>query len=101
MHWLQPVWAMVRVVPRMYDRVAELCSNALSLIAALAWHTAIQELLDATELPSHNKVYYAVAVTGLAAVVASTLHEGGALLHKAEARVERLGREAPILGSLT
>ena len=77
-----------RAVPRMYDRVSELCTSALGIIAALAWHSAVQELLDQSDLPHNSKLYYAMAVTGLAGLVALVLNEGGTLLRYVESGME-------------
>ena len=92
----------VRAVPRMYDRVSTLFTSALGIVAALAWHAAVQDLLDLTDLPHLSKLYYALAVTGLAGLSAVVLSEGSALLRFLESGVEpapELAR-APVVGGL-
>lgn len=82
---------VARSVPVLYDRTADLCTNALGIIAALAWHSAIQELLDKSDLPVHSKLCYALVVTLVAALAASLMSAGGALVRGAESRVESIG----------
>ena len=88
-----------RSVPRMYDRVSQMCTSALGLIAALAWHSAFQEILDRTTLPHHSKLYYAFAVTGLAGISTLLLTEGGTFLRYVEHGAETaLGATKPVVG---
>lgn len=69
-----------RVVNRLYHRLSELCTSAFGLIAALAWNEAMQGLLNKTDLPADNKVYYALSVTLIAVVVAYLLEVLGGWL---------------------
>ena len=64
--------------------MAELCTSAFGLIAALAWNAAAQEMLDKTDLATANKVYYAIVVTVFAVVVAWLLGHLGKVVHGLE-----------------
>lgn len=66
--------------PKLYKRWSELFTSAFGLIAALAWNSAVQELIEETDLKQQQKFYYAAAVTGAAVLVAYVLEIGGQFL---------------------
>jgi len=67
-------------LPKLYKRWSELFTSAFGLIAALAWNSAVQELIEETDLKQQQKFYYAAAVTGAAVLVAYMLEIGGEFL---------------------
>jgi len=67
-------------IPKLYKRWSELFTSAFGLIAALAWNSAVQELIEETDLKQQQKLYYAAAVTAAAVVVAYVLEVGGQFL---------------------
>lgn len=67
-------------IPKLYKRWSELFTSAFGLIAALAWNSAVQELIEETDLKQQQKFYYAAAVTAAAVVVAYVLEMGGHFL---------------------
>ena len=67
-------------MPQLYKRWSELFTSAFGLIAALAWNSAVQELIEETDLKQQQKFYYAAGVTGAAVLVAYMMEVGGQLL---------------------
>ena len=67
-------------LPQLYKRWSELFTSAFGLIAALAWNSAVQELIEETDLKQQQKFYYAAGVTGAAVLVAYMMEVGGQLL---------------------
>ena len=59
---------------KMVDKVVALITASLSLISALAWHTAFQKTIDETpSLKKSGPWVYAILITGVSVIVITSL----------------------------